>query len=124
MAEFSEVIKTAIRMCNSQSCIEDNCPLNKQNNGRKIECNQLRNHYPKEFEAIVMKWAKEHPVITNRQKLGEIMKGVFEDILIQGLLDDIGSCEGHYCITGDCSKCENNGFWDKEYQPPKEEGNE
>lgn len=64
--DFVEYMKIKQRMtktnektrCNI-NCFE--CPLANCNNGANVECNYFEFEYPERAEAIIQKWAKEHP---------------------------------------------------------------
>ena len=115
--EFVEVIKQKERMCEGL-CYD--CPLSSRNNGTLLVCKELIKNYPEEAEEIIMKWAKEHPIKTNRQVFMEVMQEKFGDILnpnkLHNMLDNYccvlfnGDCDGN------CKTCDQNKFWDKEYE--------
>lgn len=68
MAEFQTVMAQAARMCSSHklctSClIRKNCVTS---------CRAFMFEHPDEYEEIIMKWAEEHPVVTNSTKFEEI----------------------------------------------------
>lgn len=109
MAEFVEVIKQKERMCDSFSeCIK--CPLAK-NNIR--DCVAFEFHNAEEAEKIIMEWAKEHPVITNREKFNEVFGVEFGADLSKTKCSFI--CGGRDSCTG----CKYDYFWDREYEEPK-----
>lgn len=64
MAEFCEVMKQKMRMCDyikktySYKC--SNCGLSVDNN-HVLLCGLFMEQYPDESEKIIMDWAKEHP---------------------------------------------------------------
>ena len=70
MAEFKEVIKQFNRMCEAQEKICDKCPVNKKRG--LFNCWRALAFNPDEMEESVMQWAKEHPPITNNDKIKEI----------------------------------------------------
>ena len=68
MAEFQTVMAQAARMCKSHE-ICGSCPVGKT---RTVNCRKFIFDHPDEFEEIVMKWAEEHPLVTNGAKFKEI----------------------------------------------------
>lgn len=78
MAEFTTVMREYGRMC--KVCMEcENCPLKSSNNFRGVVCNLFVRKFPEEAERIIMKWAKEHPIVTNAMKFKEIFGYDFQD---------------------------------------------
>lgn len=69
MAEYVTVIRELKRMCHQHRCKE--CPI-AETRHRCVNCNAWINSHPEEVECIVMKWAAEHPLKTNRDKFEEI----------------------------------------------------
>lgn len=69
MAEFEEVIKQFNRMCNGHKWCGD-CQIN-DNRGPFI-CSRWLTENPTKAEEIIMQWAKEHPPVTNNDKIKEI----------------------------------------------------
>ena len=113
MAEFIEVLRQGNRMCDSyDECRK--CPLYNMCEGDMFEL------YKKgeEIEAIVMKWAKEHPVKTNLDKLMEIFPMLDREKMHPS------TCYGFSCPQNcDCDECEYKGFWNREYEKTKENNN-
>ena len=71
MAEFQKVMKQYDRMCiGIIKC--DECPISMTNNGTDVSCSDLMRKYPEEAERIIMQWASEHPLVTNRRKFEEV----------------------------------------------------
>ena len=71
MAEFQKVMEQYGRMCEgSERC--GYCPIVSSNNGRGIACHLFVRKFPKEAERIIMQWAEEHPLVTNRKKFEEV----------------------------------------------------
>lgn len=78
MAEYITVMREYERMCNSDmGC--DNCQVSASNNGTGTSCYQFIRKSPEKAERIIMKWAEEHPVITNAMKFKEIFSYDFQD---------------------------------------------
>lgn len=107
MADFSEVTRQATRLCNSYNgnCFKNNCPLNSELNGRGLGCIDFRDMHPKEYEAIVMKWALEHPVMTNKQKALEVLAEVFGSEMATEFMRRRANCNGFGCGDNVCSSC-------------------
>ena len=71
MAEFQKVMSEFSRLCKGRSC--DDCPIReKVNEDMGIYCSVWVKNHPEEAETIIMKWAAEHPIITNRDKFKEV----------------------------------------------------
>jgi hypothetical protein len=68
MADFQTVMVQAARMCKSHE-ICGSCPVGRT---RTVNCRKFIFDHPDEFEEIVMKWAAEHPLVTNGDKFEEI----------------------------------------------------
>lgn len=84
--EFQEVCKNFTRMCDSIGCSE--CGIEKAQGTRRefSSCESFLIRCPEKSESIVGKWAKEHPVVTNRYKFREIFG--FDIAMVSGLLND------------------------------------
>ena len=68
MAEFQKVMQERQRMCNSyRSCCQ--CRINAVLNDI---CTVWITKNPEEAERIIMKWAAEHPIMTNARKFEEV----------------------------------------------------
>lgn len=70
MAEYKEVMKQYKRMCDAQEICQK-CPVNEIRG--LYTCYRTLVDKPDVMEEIVMQWAEEHPVKTNR----DIFKEVF-----------------------------------------------
>ena len=68
MAEFVTVVKELQRLCIGNTC--QNCPLGQ--NGLYAYCNDFIKGRSSEVEEIIMKWAKEHPRKTLRDRFFEL----------------------------------------------------
>lgn len=116
--EFVEAIEIVDRMCSyhfdNYICIK--CPLDKSNNGKDLYCNKFINAHPKEAEEIIMKWAEEHPIKTNRQAFEEVLKEKFGDTFDVSEFD----CRllKQHCPKNNipCEECDIGNFWNKEYK--------
>lgn len=107
MAEFKEVMKQKKRMC--EYC-EENCN----------SCDGsifVSNSDPDRFEKFVMDWAKEHPVVTNKDKFREIFGTYTLESLRKCPFAASKKCLGE----SSCAKCDLNNFWEKEYKEPEGE---
>ena len=74
MAEFKTVMREFQRLCSERRC--GNCPVGKRVFNERASywsycCVWIKNH-PEEAEPIIMRWAKENPVKTNRGKFKEV----------------------------------------------------
>ena len=69
MAEFKKIAKASKRMCDFYKACEE-CPINKIR-GNAI-CMSWIMLNPEETEPIIMQWASEHPIMTNRKKFEEV----------------------------------------------------
>ena len=101
MAEsFAEVVKEYKRMCNlSERC--SNCPMNKSKDSA-YTCRYWMLHVdPEAAEKVILDWAAEHPVKTNRKKFKEVFGIDFSDLYNSGF-----------------SRCIQN-WLEKEYEEPK-----
>ena len=71
MAEFQKVIAQFDRMCEeTNDC--DKCPLTAARKGTFLSCIAFMRKRRKKAEEIIMKWAEEHPVMTNGKKFEEV----------------------------------------------------
>ena len=71
MAEFQEVIKEYHRLCESVSSCR-HCPIRFVKDEKLIvHCRKFMTDYPEHAERIIMQWASEHPIMTNRRKFAE-----------------------------------------------------
>jgi hypothetical protein len=67
MAEFAKVAAEMTRMCGHYEGFCKECPL-----GFAASCRNWVIGQPEEAEEIIMKWAAEHPLVTNEAKFEEI----------------------------------------------------
>ena len=79
MAEFEKVAAEMTRMCGHYEGFCKECPL-----GFAASCRNWVIGQPEEAEEIIMKWAKEHPLVTNGDKFQEVfgydfVKAVYTD---------------------------------------------
>lgn len=72
MAEFQKVVEEKKRMCYSYEGFCKECPL-----GFAISCLNWAQNHPDEAEQIIMKWAEEHPLVTNGAKFEEVFSVPF-----------------------------------------------
>lgn len=114
MAEFVEVMKQKRRMCEHyEYCI--NCPISDIRK-RSEFCGAPSNMTnPQEAESIIMDWAKEHPVMTRKEKFKEIF----------GIEPNYGCplFNTDECKLHNCDECHED-FWNQEWKNPKEKANE
>ena len=120
--EFVEVAKAKARMCASiMKCTS--CPLSNFNNETGLNCETLINECPEKAEEIIMKWAEENPVKTNRQVFEEALREKFGDTFdiskLVGLIARLNTCQiyRNSCPdVDDCFECSQKKFWDEEYK--------
>ena len=83
MAEFVEVAKEYKRMCNlSERC--SNCPMNKSKDSAYTCRYWMLYVDPEAAEKVILDWAAEHPVKTNRKKFKEVFGIDFSDLYNSG----------------------------------------
>ena len=71
MAEFKTVMREFQRLCYERKC--GLCPVgNRVFNERESYCCVWVKDHPEEAERIIMQWAAEHPLKTNRDKFKEV----------------------------------------------------
>lgn len=87
MANFVEVIREYKRMCKKYRNCMDGCPL--QDSKCMADRPDIFLINPEKAEQIIMQWAAEHPVKTNRMKFREVfgMESVLMDEDIADWLD-------------------------------------
>lgn len=116
--EFAEVMKPKGRLCDSNAQCS-NCILSSYNNGKDIDCGKFMTTYPEEAEKLIMKWAEEHPIKTNKQVFEEVLKEKFGDTFdMPRLMGRLNTCNiySEKCPVNDnCKTCDQKKFWDKEY---------
>ena len=54
----------------------DECPLYDENNGMKVNCQNLESFYPEKSVEIVEKWAKENPKKTRQSEFLKSIKNI------------------------------------------------
>lgn len=71
MAEFQTVMREFRRLCKGRICVS--CPIwEKVDKDAETFCSAwLTNHF-EEAERVIMQWAKENPLMTNRTKFREV----------------------------------------------------
>ena len=70
MAEFQKVLSEFRRLCEGRRC--DSCPiLEKVYKAKENYCFAWVTNHSEEAELIIMKWAEENPIKTNRMKFEE-----------------------------------------------------
>lgn len=80
MAEFVKVVTEKSRMCAAHGECCNGCPLAAESRRSNIPCPIFLEESPKEAEEIIMRWAAEHPLVTNGAKFEEIFGVPFWDI--------------------------------------------
>lgn len=103
MAEFIEVMKQFNRMCDSHkrcgTC--PTCPIN--HDKELFTCYRWLTKNAEKAEEIIMTWAEEHPLKTNRDKFKEIFGIDFSYLFRLGISRDLLN------------------WLEKEYEEPKDE---
>lgn len=63
-----EYLKERCRMTQNCNIACLNCPLDRNNNGRDMECSDLESRCPKTAISIVEQWSREHPKKTRQSE--------------------------------------------------------
>lgn len=115
MAEFKEVMKQRKRMCNCTIC--ENCWLSLLSNREHKTCMSFIIDCADKAEKIIMDWAKEHPIVTNKDKFKEVFGDAAASLI------DLNECNIFDCreLVVSCDNCQFDNFWEKEYKEPKGE---
>lgn len=116
MAEFMEVMKQKQRMHeyilgHEQLCSK--CPISESNNRHNMGCDSFIAKHPQEAEKLIMDWAEEHPIISNKDKFKEVFG--FETTC------ELTGCYLIKCPSGGCNECKYRVFWEQEYKEPDKE---
>ena len=104
MAEFKEVAKNYSRLCSAYpNCnyLDKECPINKARDKVYVCRYWTLVVDPEKAEEVIMTWAKENPVKTNRKKFKEVFGIDFSDLYNSGF-----------------SRCIQN-WLEKEYEEPE-----
>lgn len=97
MAEFQDVVKAYKRLCDEfASCI--NCPLYNLVKTTSFCANGVTKFYSEEAERIIMEWAKENPLMTNRMKFREVF-GINLDSIEVVCRDGEGKVSHHQDVS-------------------------
>lgn len=71
MAEYQKVMRERKRMCKQiGDCSK--CQISFRNNKSERFCESFMMEFPEDAERIIMQWAAEHPIMTNRRKFSEV----------------------------------------------------
>ena len=87
MAEYQEVIKQFKRMCESNCSDCRQCPIESYRGF--YHCWRWISEEPEKSEEFIMKWARENPVKTNRDKFKEVFGIEFSDLFRLGISRDL-----------------------------------
>lgn len=101
---FKEAMRIKKRICETASGKCENCYIASDMDC----CNDFFTNYTDNAESILKKWAAEHPVKTNMDKLIEVFGEIQK-------YDD--KCE-HHCSDRPCQSCD---WWLQEYVEPNKE---
>lgn len=108
MAEFTEIIKQAKRICNMYGTDEvqcKGCPLNSHNGCRIFyNCFDCDDTYFIKIEKYIMDWAKENPE-TVYPSWEEAWKQLFPNGIDTPCPSEYGKKYGHDCINISCRNC-------------------
>ena len=105
MAEFQEVVRQYGRLCDSMHHCSPECPMHSLEDGGM--CHEFMRNNPEGFEAVVMKWAADHPEKT--------LKDVLLEHFPNATLDRNGEPETCAALLG-LAPCPN-GDWVKACAP-------
>lgn len=105
---YQEAIKISRRICKSYEGWCEGCPFDYLLDSNDKTCWDALRDDSNEVEKVMKKWAVEHPVKTNRDKLIEVFGEIQK-------YDD--ECE-HHCVTVPCKSC---NWWHQEYVEPDKE---
>jgi hypothetical protein len=116
MAEFKRVMNDKKRMCEMYISNCKTCPLNSDNNGTNLKCEDFFRENPEKAEKIIEDWTNKNPVITNADKFKEVF-GVEPREFCFGNRDNLtyNICGGH------CKDCPH--YKDAEYHAPEKTKN-
>ena len=71
MAEFHKVMSEYRRLCEGRRCVS--CPIMEEvEKAKENYCSAWVTNHPEEAEHVIMQWAKENPIKTNRMKFREV----------------------------------------------------
>lgn len=70
-----EFIQAEGRMC-ACNPLRPTCTVFSSKEKKKMSCRQFKAKYPQEYIDIVQRWAKEHPLVTNRDKFVEVFGNI------------------------------------------------
>ena len=87
MAEYREVVKQFKRMCESNCSNCHECPIESYRSF--YHCWRWVSEKPEKAEELIMQWAKEHPLITNRDKFREVFEFDISDLFTLGMSRDL-----------------------------------
>ena len=83
MAEFKTVMGEFQRLCSERKC--GSCPVgNEVFNARATYCCVWVKNHPEEAERIIMQWAAEHQIKSNRDKFKEVFGFDYFDPILDG----------------------------------------
>ena len=112
MADFVELIKIKDRMHDEiGNC--NKCPIGSANNGKRCLCGEFLLTYPEQAQEILLKWAEEHPIMTN----ADMFEKVFGHKVENNECPLIGNSECFH--NKSCGDCPNKDFWKQRYKEPE-----
>lgn len=101
------------RMCESINPKCECCPLSRHNNGTGIGCGGLLQQHPDKANEIILKWCKEHPVVTRQDRFLKMFPNAdlsYDYIDICPSAVDKCLIGKTNCADGKCSECKKN-YW-------------
>ena len=100
--KYLEALKRMCAFYHAEKSCCLNCPLSVGNNGTEYGCAKYQTDYPSKAVIIVDEWAREHPIITNREKFVEVFGAISFAAFVWNKLKDGGYDD----------------WWEKEYKAP------
>lgn len=118
--EFQEFNKKLKRMCKSVkvgvNCSK--CEFYTIKHGGA--CGYYVMNEPEKAEAIVRKWADEHPIVTNRMKYKEVFGSEpIKEISGAYICPPVYAYKNCELVSISCAECKK--WWDEEYKEPEKE---
>lgn len=84
MAEFTKVAKEYARLCQSYPDCSKGCPINHVRNQSSVCRYWTLVVDPETAEKVILDWAADHPIKTNRKKFQEVFGIDFSDLYNSG----------------------------------------
>lgn len=97
-SKTTDFLREMTRLCHSIKCSE--CPLNDNNNGRKMSCDSFIAESHERAIQIIQKWSDEHPQKTYLSELLEHFPNV--PLYVTGIPEDICPFHLGFMSKDDC----------------------